>query len=220
MNRSGGPKSIWDIVELLIAGASVAVVCPLVTFVVALCVALFLLREEAVPGVALGGLAVGLLLAIVCMKPLVRRFYQLPTLVLILLYGFLSMVTLCIFMGVPVFQLGLGLTAGLYVGRKLRHARIDGPTTKIYIRRAAVFATAVLTGICALSASIAMLTDTPGELQRMFNPPFQVTWATVWAIILIGGVGLLAAQYWLATWAAWKAFAATNHTEPRMAARN
>ena len=55
-------------------------------------------------------------LAVLYMRLLISQFYKLPTWILVVLYGLLSIVLLCVCMGVPVFQLGLGL-AGHWVAQ-------------------------------------------------------------------------------------------------------
>jgi uncharacterized membrane protein len=67
------------------------------------------------------------------------------------------------------------------------------------MRQVAAFAAVVMLAICVLSGTIALVNPTtPGELQRMFRTPFNVSWTMVGSLILCGGAALVVLQYWLA----------------------
>ncbi len=101
-------------------------------------------------------------------------------------------------MGVPVFNTILALPAGVFVGGWLAQARADSLHVRRTARRTAVFTTSTLAVVCFVSASIALASpSTAGDLQGMLGLPFQVTPAMILGIILIGGILLLALNWWL-----------------------
>jgi hypothetical protein len=146
----------------------------------------------AIPGAniaagALIGLAVGLLWDVAFLPRLLRRGYDLPGPVLVGLFGFYSVMVFGMFMGVPVPQLALGAAAGVFAARAGRDVRAT--------RRMAV---GCLAPLCVASAIFALGSPSTGDdLEGMLGLPFEVTTPMVIALIVVGGILLLAGQYWV-----------------------
>ena len=101
-------------------------------------------------------------------------------------------------MGVPVFNVILGVAAGLFVGRALGGSGADAAQATRAARQAALFATCVLGALCVVSALIALASaSTASDVQMLLGLPFQVTPVMIIAIIVVGGATLLGLQWWL-----------------------
>lgn len=149
----------------------------------------------------------GILFDVLFLKKWVKNVYNLDIRLLIFVYVFFSIVTLGLFMGVPVFNVVLGAIAGVYAGRRFRYLKADrGQFTK-KVGKVSVFTSVVMFLICCFSACLA-LTDpyTPENLQGMLGLDFTVTKGMVVGLIFIGGVFLVLLQYWLTEKAAMIAF--------------
>jgi hypothetical protein len=196
--------------EAILIGVVVAVIPPALLFFVAwwsafgIAVAVWHstgdnLPEKVIAISALAGLAGGVLLDCFFLRRWTQRVYRVRTWFLVAAYLALAIFGFAACMGVPVFHPLLGAVAGLYVGRKLAHAGAEPEQAKRAMRQVAVFAAAVMSAICFLSGTIALVNPTtPRELQRMLHTPFDVSWTMVGGLILVGGTILVLLQYWLA----------------------
>lgn len=157
------------------------------------------LPEKTIGISALAGLFSGMVLDCLFLTRWTRNVYRLKTWLLVAAYLGCAIIGFAVCMGVPVFHPLLGGVAGLYVGRRLAHTGAEPEQVERAMRRMAIFVTVVMLAICVLSGTVAMLNPTtPGELQRMFNTPFTVSWPMVVGLILGGGAALVLLQYWLA----------------------
>jgi hypothetical protein len=198
-------------IEAAVVGLCLGLLAPGLLFFASWWSSVFVLPERAIPAAALTGLAVGLLLDVFFLGHWVRRVYRLPAGLLVLAYLFLSLIVFAVSMGVPVLNTGLGVAGGAYVGRKLRHARVDRERLFAGARRVSLFTTLVLALICALSATIALISpSTPSDLQGLLRHllPWRltVTRSTVVGLILVGGFALVVLEYWLTMAAALAAY--------------
>jgi hypothetical protein len=160
------------------------------------------LSEKAIAASALAGLAGGVLLDCFFLKRWAGNVYRLRVPFLVAAYIGCAIFGFAACMGVPVLHPLLGVLAGLYVGRRLAHSGAEPAEGRQAVRRVARFAAVVMFIICVLSAAIALVNPTtPGELQRLFHAPFNISWTMVGGLILVGGAILISVQYWLA-WAA------------------
>ena len=189
-------------IEAAIVGLCLGLLAPVLLFFASWWTSVFLLPERAIPAAALSGLAIGLLLDVLFLRGWVRRAYRLPAGLLVVAYLASSLIVFAISMGVPVLNAGLGIAAGAYVGRKLRHGGVDREKLLAGARRVSLFTTLVIALICTLSATIALVSpSTPSDVQRMSQHllPWQlpVTRSTILGLILLGGLALILLEYWL-----------------------
>lgn len=176
------------------------VVLGFITPVISLCIfwwGSYLLGLDVVFWIAMG-IVLGIILDIFFIRKILSRFYNLGNYSLIALYMVYSVGIFGFFMGVPAFNVVLGASAGLYIGRKMR---IKNQTMDVYnreIKKAGRFSSAVLLFICFCSAYLAV-TDpyTGANLKGMLNLSFEVTSPIIWLIIVIGGISLLLLQNFL-----------------------
>jgi hypothetical protein len=197
--------------ESVIVGLCIASVCPAFLFFAACLIGFLVLPENVIPIVALSMPALGILLDLVFLKRWTSRVYQLNVGVLVFVYCFFSLVVLALCMGVPVFNVLLGLVAGAYVGRKLRHGGAGSDQVRESTRHVSLFAAAVIGAVCFLSAAVAVVSpSTPSDLQRtldmIFGLQLAITWRMIAGLILVGGSALILLEYWLTKVAAMMAY--------------
>lgn len=162
-------------------------------------------------GVAIGafvGLAIGVLIAAWEVRRPAVRVYARDIRLLVPLYFFWSAVALALFMGLPFGVVALGVLAGIYVGRRERHNRRDTTHAARAARQVGIFAAAVtgaemsVMGLLALREGFTMrwLLGVVGLERFAANPGIEG------GLIAIGCVALVVIQYWLARFAALRAF--------------
>jgi hypothetical protein len=102
-------------------------------------------------------------------------------------------------MGVPLLNAALAIPAGFVAGSRLAADNVDQPQVRRIARRTAWFSCGVLALVCLASATLALLSpSTASDLQGMLRLGFVVTQEMIIALILVGGVALLAACWGLA----------------------
>jgi hypothetical protein len=192
--------------ESLIVAAFIVILVPVCLFFASWWLSVGIVPERYIPLCAFGGLALGAVLDLIFLAKWTARAYLVPLGSLMLLYIFISIVTYAVFMGVPVFNLVPGAVAGIYMGRRLRHAGVGGREAVGAIRRTGIFAAAVIGCAAAVSAFLALRQlSTGAELERMFDLNFSLTRPMLIGLITALGPGLVAGQYFLAVRCAWMA---------------
>ena len=142
------------------------------------------------------GIIVGILIDVMFLRNLLPKFYYLSKLTLLALYAAYSIGIFGFFMGVPMFNMVLGVLAGIYIGRKMRQTGQSQDVFRQEMRKAARFSFVVLLIVCFCSAYIALLDPFTGaSLRGMLNLSFEVTRTHIWLLIVFGGAGLLLLQH-------------------------
>jgi hypothetical protein len=159
--------------EQIAVGLAVGFLCPYLTFVLfwwtsaALALAQILfIPDRGIAAAALTGLALGIILDAVFLKRWIARFYGASLKLLVPVYLFCSVIAVASFMGFPLGNLALGTLAGVYVGRRTRHAGGQPESAANSARRAGFFI-AMVTGLEALPISILALKE--GVVVRMLQ---------------------------------------------------
>jgi len=149
---------------------------------------------------ALTGLAIGLVLDATVLRRRMESLFTMSNRPLLLVALFYSIGMYGFFMGFPVFNAAIGTVGGYVVARR---AAIMGWARQRAVRdgrRVAITMTWVLGALCGVTAWLALNEPTMGsELRSMLGLPFVVTRPMIYGIIVVGGVGLLAVQYGLAS---------------------
>jgi hypothetical protein len=110
-------------------------------------------------------------------------------------------------MGVPIFNIFIGVLTGWYIGRRLKVAKVKSEDFEIFLKKVNIFNIAFLTTICICSALIALSDPTTeSNIEGMFGIPFTITHNMIWGIIIVGGVLLIITQYWLLNYSARMAY--------------
>jgi hypothetical protein len=202
-------------IETLILGAIIAVLVPLTLFLLGwfISAALFLYKlilipETAIPTVAFSGLGLGILLDVAFLKQWTQNLYLFDLRLLSLLYLFYAIVTLAFFMGVPIFNVGLGVIAGVYIGRRCRCLKMNVESFQRAVKKISQFTALVMSFTAIISGAIAISDPwTPANLQGMLNlGSFVITPEMIISLIVIGVPLLVIGQYWLTRFAALFAF--------------
>jgi hypothetical protein len=159
--------------------------------------------SPAVGVIALCGLVVGLALDATALRRRMETLFSLSDRALLLVALFYSIGMYGFFMGFPVFDALIGVGGGFVAAR--RAAIMGWPRQRALRdgRRAVIAMTWVLSALCGVTAWLALREPTMGsELTHMFRLPLAVTRPMIYAIIVVGSVGLLVVQYALTSLAA------------------
>jgi hypothetical protein len=144
------------------------------------------------------GILFGLVTDILILKKLINNRFNLPGWALIAFYLFFNIGMYGMFMGFPVFNLIWGAVAGYYFGNKIIDNRIPLGEQAPISNRIALFTGAIMLLICISSGMIAMIDKYTGKsLQGMLRLQYEVSKTGIMGIILIGGLALIIAQYFL-----------------------
>lgn len=147
---------------------------------------------------ALGGLLLGIFVDMLFLRRWVRKAYALPRTWFVLVYLFYSICLFGFFMGVPLFNLLMGIFGGYYVGICLRYANKDKAEVETSAKRTAGFAAVVLAVICAASLIIAYLDQSlAANIQGLLGLSQEISRATILTISVFAGIGMVAAEYYL-----------------------
>jgi len=153
--------------------------------------------NQEIFSIALAGIGLGILIDVLVLKPWLRSLETLSNGILISVYVFYSIMVLGFFMGVPLFNVGLGILAGRFIARVGLYKGLSKVQMDKLIHSTARITTIILFGICLISAWIALKDpmDTAINLQGMFQLGFTVTESMVLGIVVFGGILLLIVQY-------------------------
>lgn len=189
--------------ESAIIAVFLSIACPLTFFVFAWWTSATLyyegaIPEKAVPSCAFAGLGLGIIIVILRLKRWVPKFYAMKKILAVPLYLSWSAIAIAFFMGLPIGVVALGLLAGLYIGRRERHARREVNLFEKDARRVSLF-TAGITGFVSLAmVMLAMQTD---DLLRILTTAgfgwFVTTPARKIVFVAIAVAVLTTLQYWL-----------------------
>lgn len=144
------------------------------------------------------GLCIGLLTDAIYLNNWIKKRYLLPTWFIAGIYFFHNICIYILFIGVPVFNIFLGLIAGYYYSQKIRHLKIPHEKHEKIKTEISLVTAFTIAFFCAASGIIALTTDSVGEyLRQIVRVKFEVTKATIFGIILAGGITLVGLQYFL-----------------------
>ena len=110
-----------------------------------------------------------------------------------ILYLFYSIVTLGMFMGLPIGSFTLGIAAGLYAARKMQLAQADEKICKRYIKKTAIFSASVMALMCCLITLWAIA----GQMIGYRIETFTITAPIFLMIVLAGGAIVVMLQYFV-----------------------
>ena len=212
--------------ESIVVGFVVGIACPWLTFVAFWWTAAFLylqgfpVSEGMIKTAALTGLGLGCLLDVVFLRRWVEKFYTANLRWMIMVYLGCFVVAFASFMGFPVGTFLLGISAGVYVGRRESHCQADRNQLAVALRRTAVL-TSSITSVAALPVGILGLKEL--HVSALFEAWFGLDRSRLYGtagFILVGLFCLLlfGVQYWCARKAGVLAFGLGPGNAPRMAA--
>lgn len=178
----------------------VAPLFPILFFLTGWWISLICIDNSLVFLPALAGLLIGILLDCKYLSFWVNRAYHMRKGVLLSIYVFYSVGIFGFCMGVPVFNIFLGVPTGIFIVRQSLFQKLPVEEIRQRIIKASWISVCFLIPVCFASAAIA-LTDpyTAENLMGMFRLPFMVTRGMIIGLILCGGSILIALQYGITT---------------------
>jgi hypothetical protein len=199
-------------IESIAVGLAVAILCPLLLFVLgwwataALAIVHLLpIPESGMAVAAFTGLAVGVTLDMLYLRTWISGFYGADMKVMIVLYLCCSVMALAFFMGLPVGNIVLGTLAGVYIGRREYHAARSGESASKTVRQASLF-TAAVTGAEAFPIGLLALNE-DWVLEWLQAATGLGSWETTGplglGLIVVLCVVLMAVQFWCTKTGAW-----------------
>jgi hypothetical protein len=129
----------------------------------------------------------------ILMKKWIKGAYQMSGVTLGILYLFYSIVTLGMFMGLPIGSFTLGIAAGLYAARKMQLAQADEHVRKRYFNKTAIFSASVMTLMCCLITLWAIA----GQMIGYKIETFTINAPIFLLIVLTGGAIAVTLQYFV-----------------------
>jgi len=172
---------------------------PLSLFLIGWWSSISLKDNQEIFSIAFAGMGLGVLIDALFLKSKLKSLETLQTPILMGVYVFYSIMVLGFFMGVPVFNVLLGILAGRFMARVGLFHKLSGVKMNRLIHNTALFSALVMIGICVISGFIALKDplDTAVNLQGMLGLNFEVTELMVYALVALGGLGLIITQYFL-----------------------
>jgi hypothetical protein len=158
--------------------------------------------EKVVSGAALSGLAIGVIIAAIFLKRWVRNAYKINNKAIAALYIFYSILAFGFGMGIPLFNYILGITAGVYIVRKMYFLQTDETECKRNIKKTAIFTAAVMAVICCLMVLLGLAGRVSGKdfealFKSLFGLELTINTAGFVSIIFFGACAMILLQYWL-----------------------
>ena len=189
---------LLDGVERLFLQVMIGLVPPIFFLLAGWWGSLPLVAEESIKYFALGGLLLGLFMDILFMRRWIRKAYTLPVGWFVAVYLFYAVGMFGFFMGVPIFNLLLGIMGGYFVGICLRHARKQKDEVEQAARRTGFFAAGVMALACLASWVIAYRDpSTAANINGMFKLSNPLSSENILLLSAFAGVGLVALEYFI-----------------------
>jgi hypothetical protein len=149
-----------------------------------------------IPYGALGGIALGLVLDATFLRRWVGSLLTLRMPALLGVAVFYSVMVYGFFMGLPVANVLVGVAGGYVAGRRATLFAESPEQARRETRSIAAIATGILFLLCCATAWMALSEPTIAtELRGMLALPFTPTSTMIYALILVGGPALVAAEY-------------------------
>jgi len=149
-----------------------------------------------IPWMAGTGFLAGLTLDATILRSRLGSLYTIPWLALVCVAVFYSVLIYGFFMAFPVPNLIVGILGGFVVGRRHGGDRIRTLSAERDARIAAVVSAGILFVLCCVTAWLALTEPTiTSQVQHMLGLPFEPTIGLLRVVTLIGGLGLVAVEY-------------------------
>jgi len=152
---------------------------------------------------ALIGLALGLAADATVLRKYLKGLFTMPFWILTALYVFYSMLIYGFFMGFPVFNVFVGVSGSYLVARSCIVTGLGEGETRSRVDSFILASTLTLLSLCVCTAWLALREPgIAGQIEGMLGLGFKVSGHMVWLLIILGGAGLLLAQYFGSKFAA------------------
>ena len=181
------------VIECVMLAVYFGFVPVLFCLIVTVIIASALFGTEALGPWALWSFAPAIAFDLALMKKWIRGAYQMSGITLGILYLFYSVVTLGMFMGLPIGSFALGIAAGLYVARRMQLTQANEQTSKRYFKKTAIFSASVMVLMCCLITLWAIA----GRMIGYRIETFTITAPIFFAIVVTGGAIAVTLQYFV-----------------------
>ena len=184
-------------VESIFVGLIIGPVLPIVLFLAGWWISLSFVTDWTVFVFGLIGLGIGFIVDLIFLKQWISRAYMWQTKVLAGVYIFYSVGVFGFFMGVPIFNLAVGIMAGIFMGRRFYHSGTTKERLHTGVQKVSLFTASTMGVVSVASAYFATkdLRDTALNLRGMFKLSFLPTDQMIIVLIVVGGIGLVLGQY-------------------------
>jgi hypothetical protein len=185
--------------ESIFISVIIGAVLPILLFLAGWWFSLFFVTDEKVFIFGLAGLGLGCFLDIIFIRYIMKAYWWKHS-ILTMIYLFYSFGFFGFFMGVPIFNVAVGALAGVFMGRSFYHRGLAKEQLQKASTSYACFSATIMVFVSIASAYFATkdIRDTAHNLQGMFKLPFLPTDQAIIALIVVGGIGLVLVQYWIA----------------------
>ncbi len=144
------------------------------------------------------GILLGSIIDAKYLKKWINKRYELGLWFIILVYLVYNIGLYGFFMGFPVFNVFLGMVGGYYFGKRICFKNVKPEMHPVIIKQVSYFTSAVMIVICLSSGYIAIADKGIGEnIKGMLGLDFEIFQAMVLTVIIAGGTGLVASQYFI-----------------------
>jgi hypothetical protein len=189
-------RKLFPKAEYLFLGATFGGVFPILCFLIGWWGSISLLADEYVKYAALGGFLLGIFIDILFLKKWIVNAYHINLAWLAVIYLFYSVGLFGFFMGVPVFNVLLGLFAGFYMGLRMADAGKSREEAEAFFKKTGYFTSFVLAVACAASLWLAATdASTAANINGMFALKNPLSQETILTLSGIGGVALVILEY-------------------------
>lgn len=155
-------------------------------------------KEDQIVYYALGGLLAGVMVDLLFLRPWTRKALIASIIWPAAVYLLYSLGVFGFFMGVPAFNLLLGLVWGYYVGMRLRSRHAEKPEIERAARQSGLFTAAVLALACLAALLIAGLDPwLEANIQGMFGLAKPLGRSMILGLSAVAGLALVALEYLL-----------------------
>jgi hypothetical protein len=180
-------------IEKRISGLIIGSIFPLSLGLLSVTIWFFLDKSESRPLIYLTiGLLLGLLIDLKFLKGWINRRFNLPIWIIALIYILYNVFVYGFFMGLPVFNVFLGLLAGYYFGNRICFNKVESEKYAKLVNQVSLFTGLTMTFVCVSSGFLALMDyGAAGMIRDVLGLDFEVTNSMIWGIVLIGGLTLI-----------------------------
>ncbi len=200
-------RRMFPKVEAIFLLAVYGGVFPILCFLIGWWGSIPFLPEPSIKYAALIGFLLGILIDILFLRRWIARAYDMPLVWLGLIYIFYSAGIFGFFMGVPVFNVLLGIFAGFYMGLRMAQKNVDETLARKVFKRTGMFTAVVLFVICCAALWMAFMdASLAANINGMLALQAPLSRNTILILSSVGGVTAVALEYYLTRWFAMRAF--------------
>ncbi len=191
-------RKMFPKIEILFLAAVFGGIFPILCFLIGWWSGVSILPEGSIKYTALGGLLVGIIVDVLFLKKWVIQAYTMDLKWLIAIYLLYSIGLFGFFMGVPVFNLLLGLFAGFYMGLRMVEEKKTQAEAESVFKKTGLFTSFVLGAACVIAIVIAAMdASTAANINGMFGLKDPLSIETILILSGVGGAALVVLEYYL-----------------------